>query len=335
MKAKYLLCAILLLASCAKEDKINVRESFVYSKFEFPQGDNDYDDKLVGIYDEFNVKCIYKDISRDDLNKSWYSGGSDVIGIYGKNIEDEKVLNFYATFLCDNIFPYFDPEITKSILPQYIYLVEDYYEKKANPFYPSDTVKYNKYYDGLHVRNYDGLDFWGICFRGEPHAGASGQKIQTLMPETVLDYIKFKEPFIKTIIQKCIDKKIIVQASFISIEGAPDIDFVSPVKNNIKEVDDPNYFKRRGFPETLRSTLNYANPATVTNSGSKVKITPSELFVDYIWLGVRYTKEQIYKNYAAFPLVIKYYDKMAEYMLTNYKLDLNAIAQDPELIPYQ
>lgn len=85
MKANYLLCALLLLTSCAKENEIQVRDPFVYSKFEFPQGDKDYDDKLIDIYERFHVKCIYEEITRDDLNKSWLSGDVGETGIYGKN----------------------------------------------------------------------------------------------------------------------------------------------------------------------------------------------------------------------------------------------------------
>lgn len=320
---------MILLGSCTKEESITAREPFAASRFEFPQGDKEYDRELVKIYDRFYVKCIYDGITRDDLNKSWKGSAIGESGNYGKPLDTDELRNFYTIFFRDNIFKYLDTKVTSGILPQHIYFVQDSYQRSALGTNPDGSAKY---YDVTLNRHYGGMDFWSFSFLSEPHYAFSPKPWQDVMPKEVLDYIKIKEPILKTIVDKMIKKGVIQQPAFLAIENATDLDYVTPIKNNILEVNDLNYFKRRGFPETLRNLLNYATPGVITNYKDKVQITPNELFVDYLWLGIRYTREKILENYALFPLVIKYYDLVAEYMKVNYNIDLNSISEDPKLI---
>lgn len=323
---------LLIIVSCAKESDIEVRDMKNASPFEFPQGDSPADKKLYEIYEKYGIICIYKGFGVDDLNKSWSSGSTGETGIKGSDIADERLLNFNATFFSDNIFKYFTPEITKGIFPPYIYFVNNFYESVKNPFFGNAGFPNSKEYYGkpLH-RFFTGLGFWGFSFVVE-YVNAQGLIINVPLPATQLDYFKFKEITMKNIFDMMLKKNRIVKPKFLDADVALDLDYVTMVKSSDKESADLNFYKRRGFPETLRNLTNYATPSSVSNSGNKVNITPQLLFNDYIWLGLRYSKAQIEINYKEYPLVIKYYNKVAEYLLTSYSIDLNAMSELPSLI---
>lgn len=337
MNIKYLLgiVTLLVVVSCAKEEALSEREQQVTSKFEFPQGDRPADKKLVEIYEKFGVRCIYKDITVEDLNKSWGTGTIGEAGMKGESLNDDKMVDFYTTFFYDNIFRYFNREMTQMVFPPNFYFVLNYVNKKSNPLF-GVLPNAPEYYGEATPKVFDGLDFWGFCFVIEEYYSMSGSKMTLDFPVTVLDYKKLKEPILKNIFSRMLIRKIIAQPTFLAHGVATDLDYQTPVKSSLNEINDKNYYKRRGFCETLRNLVIYTSPANVSNIGSgtdtKVNMSPSLLFNDYLWLGLRYTREQIEINYAEFPLVLKYYKMVADYMLKNYNMDLNAMAQDPELI---
>lgn len=68
--------ACLTLASCYDEDPIIASDSGNAGRFEFPQGDNSWDDDIIDVYNEFGVRLIYKDILDQDFSKSWIGGNT-------------------------------------------------------------------------------------------------------------------------------------------------------------------------------------------------------------------------------------------------------------------
>lgn len=336
MKKSYLMviAALLVVVSCAKqEEAINVREVGVASTFEFPQGDTPTDQKLVEIYEQFGVRCIYKGFSKEDLNQSWSSGTTGKTGMEGEAISDEKLLNFYTTFFIENIFHFFKPENVRGIFPPTFYFIQNYSKKTLNIFWEHPSFpNAPEYYGDVQERIFTGLGFWGFCFVADDYLDMLGMKKSLALPVTELDYAKRKELILKNIIDMMIKKGKIKYPKFLDAGIATDLDYVTAVTNTADKIDDKNYYKRRGFPEMLRSLTIYASPSGVLNSGGKVKMTSGELFIDYLWLGVRYPKAEIEVNYKDFPLVLKYYKLVADYMLTNYELDLNAMAQLPTVI---
>lgn len=333
MKIKYLLgiMTLLVVVSCAKESDIDVRAAEVVSKFEFPQGDSESDKKLVAIYEKFGTRCIYKDISTDDLNKSWNVSATGETGYRGDVIEDQKLLNFYATFFADNVFRFFDKENARGILPPNIYFVNNYVKVSVN-IYESIFPNAKPFFSEPQYRIFTGLDFWGFCFSVDSYVTAQGEEKNEKLPATPFEYSKYKEVIIKNILDKMMVKGRIVPPNYFDPAIALDLDYNTPIKNLAQEVGDKDYYKRRGFPETVRGLGGYYALAAVFNSAGKPYVSPSLLFKDYVWIGLRYTKEQIETNYKDFPLIIKYYNMVAQYLLTNYRLDLNAMATYPELI---
>ena len=73
----WILLFCLTFSSCYNEDIINPTPDplALAGGFEFPQGNNSWDNDVMKIYQDFGVKIIYKDITEKDLNKNWTNGG--------------------------------------------------------------------------------------------------------------------------------------------------------------------------------------------------------------------------------------------------------------------
>lgn len=329
---KYLIfiMTLLVVVSCAKEDVIVARAPKAESLGEFPQGETAADKKIVEIYEQFGVRCLYKGFTKEALEQSWSGGSTGKYGMVGKDIDDEKLLNFYVTFFADNIFKYLSPENTQGILPPSFYFVKDYYLNLANIYFGNSYFPNAlEYYGKPQEQVFTGLGFWGFCFSIDEYIDISGAKKSLLLPSTSLEYSKLKEIILKNILDRMRIKGQFARPKFLDDK---DLDYITVVKSAIKEVDDKNYYKRRGFPERLVAVATYSSSKDVYNTSSgiiKVNMTPDMLFIDYLWLGLRYTKAQIEINYKDFPLVLKYYNLVAEYMLSKYNLDLDGMAQVP------
>ena len=68
----WILLFCLTFTSCYEDDSIIPTPDPLAQAggFEFPQGDNSWDNDAMKIYQDFGVKIIYKDITEKDLNKN-------------------------------------------------------------------------------------------------------------------------------------------------------------------------------------------------------------------------------------------------------------------------
>ena len=127
MKIKFLpvlfLSAVISLTACHKEEAIIPSNEGMPTRFEFPQGNQSWDQDIIDIQEKFGIYLIYKDFSSDDFNRSWTGGGGSYTG---SDLTDEQA-RWYVDFMKDHIFAYLTPEITKKVLPIYYYLVYDFY----------------------------------------------------------------------------------------------------------------------------------------------------------------------------------------------------------------
>ena len=167
MKIKFLpvlfLSAVISLTACHKEEAIIPSNEGMPTRFEFPQGNQSWDQDIIDIQKKFGIYLIYKDFSTDDFNRSWTGGGGSYTG---SDLTDEQA-RWYVDFMKDHIFAYLTPEITKKVLPIYYYMVYDFYI--PNTFGTiTFKVPQNNYFEGL--------DFWLVCLEGEPDP-TSGEQI--------------------------------------------------------------------------------------------------------------------------------------------------------------
>ena len=124
----WILLFCLTFSSCYNEDIINPTPDplALAGGFEFPQGNNSWDNDVMKIYQDFGVKIIYKDITEKDLNKNWTNGGVGSSSRVFENCLNDEMGAFYITFMKNHIFPYLNREVTDRVFPMYWYMVYNY-----------------------------------------------------------------------------------------------------------------------------------------------------------------------------------------------------------------
>lgn len=95
----WILLFCLTFTSCYEDDSIIPTPDPLAQAggFEFPQGDNSWDNDAMKIYQDFGVKIIYKDITEKDLNKNWTNGGVSGSTKVFENCLNEEMAAFYIT----------------------------------------------------------------------------------------------------------------------------------------------------------------------------------------------------------------------------------------------
>ena len=79
----YTTLGLLSLTACnSDEEALDPTGNYSVLRFEFPQGDNDFDHEIKSIYDDYGIFVIYKDITSADLNRRWTSLGTDKLQDY-------------------------------------------------------------------------------------------------------------------------------------------------------------------------------------------------------------------------------------------------------------
>ena len=112
------------LVSCStEEDALTPSGNYSVLRMKFPQGDNDFDQEIKAIHDQYGVYLLYKEITEEDLNRTWVSQGTGLI-YRGLDLPDSDV-PFYVDFFKQQIFPNLTPEMTRSGFPVKIYMMKN------------------------------------------------------------------------------------------------------------------------------------------------------------------------------------------------------------------
>lgn len=300
---------MLLLSACYHEDEVIPSDKEMALRFEFPQGNNSWDEDLVAIYEKFGVCLIYKGFEEVDFNRSWTGGGFGGVTSYrAESLNDEQAL-FYTNFFKNHVFAYLYPELTQKVFLTYYYMV---YDLHAAWITPTMVVKSDVTYA-------DGLDFWASCLEGEvnPLFGT-----QTKRPTTAVDYLKCRGIILKRIFEKALDvRNIVMPESFNA-----GIDYYTKLETGPGYEEDDNYYVKRGFPGIIDLNFNGFSPFYTS-------ITPQANFLQYICLGIRYSQEELEKIWSSsmYPLLYEKRQFVINYMKETYNIDLEEINRGPEL----
>lgn len=319
--------ACLALASCYDEDSITPSAPGDTGRFEFPQGNNSWDDDIYDIYNEYGVRLIYKDILDQDFSKSWIGGNTGMITYHGAGCINDEMTQFYVKFMKEHVFHYLNPQITEKILPMYWYLAFNFHNVWT---FPTMTL-YNpmKSQGDLAM-----MDCWLTCFWGQ-NVGASQKDplIAWMSPltEDKTSYAIRRCFIINDVITAAIGKgNIVMPAEF-------DTGFDHSTRLVITEYDEdklkPNYYLNRGYPGKINTANgNYTKPAAAPTAAAAT-------FLGYVQLSIRFTKEEREEMFPAskYPFTKEKFDLVQKYMKEKYNLDLNAIAEGPaswNITPY-
>lgn len=310
--------ASLLALSCYKEDPIIPSKSEGSERFTFPQGNSDFDLEAARVNEQFGVKIIYKDFKDVDFNLSWTSPGFGKVG-YAIPQDQQKEAVMFAV---DQIFGNLTPQITKKVLPPYFYLADSIYQKTV--------VGYLEYISAT-TYNYAGLDFWCFTWNGvrpwtkNNNAGTISYSSQVYRPRNSFEYF-----YRRGVMLKEIYKKAVTMGNIKVPEGfSSDLDFVTAVKSATGTENDPNYYLKRGFPGIMNSALNFnlSKLSSISSTG------PTQIFIDYIHLCMRYSADsiEVICPKAKYPIIHQKYPIVINYMKDKYGVDLEKISKKPQI----
>lgn len=160
-KQLYLILSLTILSfsSCLDNDEIGKVEKVDLINFEFPQGDNPWDKEIEQIAKDWGMYIIYKDVTREHLNRRWtlpvYSDP-----IYMGTTPSNEDVQVYLALIKEWLLGSLDinKEDDRRQLPYYLYLINDLDDDN-----PSSSS-----YQRNHIQlKKDGLDYWSLSFTTE------------------------------------------------------------------------------------------------------------------------------------------------------------------------
>ena len=320
----WILLFCLTFSSCYNEDIINPTPDplALAGGFEFPQGNNSWDNDVMKIYQDFGVKIIYKDITEKDLNKNWTNGGVGSSSRVFENCLNDEMGAFYITFMKNHIFPYLNREVTDRVFPMYWYMVYNY------SVFTSIVPGVLEYYVALSEHEESQTDCWVTCFWGDAAHSTyddpiSGWKTPIAGNKDSFTVRRFK------IIDEVINTAI-ANGNIIIPEDEFDagFDHLTPIvrSEDIESKADPNYYLKRGYPGNVNSLSGKHSKPDSDNPP-----TAKETFIGYLQIAMRHTKEEreVMFPSATYPFLSTKFDFVTNY-LKKYNIDLEAIAKGPE-----
>ena len=315
MKYQYIIFSLFCLSlflGC-DEEEITPRGLGLPSRFEFPEGDNAWDEELVSIYDTYHTMLIYKNLDSSDFVRSWVeTGGIGTSGYSGQALDDELAA-FYTDFVKNQVFAFLKPELVEGVLPNYIYLTYDLRQKGTPTSGDYSLANY-----------WNGMDFWAWCLKMDPE-GLSQWTTCFDLPATPWEHKLRRGVILQNIISEMVEKGRIT----IPIEFEEDFDYSTPIKYSNADLLDknPDHYIIRGFPgffteTSYKSFLNYMQISAVTPAGN---------FTSYMHLAMRYSRDSVLILYPEdiAPKIIQYYDFTVDYVKENYDWDLTEMEKMP------
>lgn len=334
----YTLLALLSLTSCTSdEDPIEPTGNYSVLRFDFPQGNNDYDMEIKKIYDDFGIFIIYKDITSPDLNRRWTSLGTDKLKDYVPIKEAD--IPFYVSFLRNHVFNYLTGDLAKRAFPVKMYICEQFGDYDQIPSDLSGTGI------GTGLPSTEG---GGTGTGGGTGAGGVKQILTLANSASLFDYwaVSFTREGID---KKDKDELRLARIRFIyltikeaynegTIVDCPEalslLDFETPYLNKEDEqkegaLDNPNHRLNRGYPyylaDDFREYTNYMVGVSYMRNDPNYGY-----FLNYIRTALFYSREELMKKYEKHPLIIEVYDAIVKYMKETYGIDIAGINEGPE-----
>ena len=364
MKQLYFALLLLVMAACADNDGIgSLREENVI-RFDFPQGNDPWDQEIAKIAEEWGMYIIYKDVDSTNLNRTTWTSPADSAPIWTCTTPSGEEIQQYVELVKEWLLGNLDVNSAtdKASLPVYLYLVNDF--KDANPSSPTY---------GQHQQVFqEGLDFWCLSFTSEELVnGFTPKMIHTMATAFVYPGIKERvtsgeyaipaefnmsdyETEIGTryySLQDCANEMfggIVESASFYYMMAVP-----------AQEKDEDNAYLRRGFASAIEEDFtertgmggDYGAPYWMpwiedpmmgslhpypSQIPAKIDDRVKEDFLNMIRLALTFTESEVRAKYpvdtddpkeaAGYQMINEKYDIVTSYMLNEYGIDLKQYA---------
>ena len=365
----YLTLGTLALTACDQtEDPIQPSGDYSVIRFDFPQGDNDFDMDIKEIHDVYGVYLIYKDVTLADINRRWTSLGTG--NLYNGDAVPDEYVPFYVNFFKNHIFSNISPEIAYNALPIKIYMLENwaiYDPNKTDEETPGTGTGTGTSGTGTgtsgtgtgtsgtgtgtskpgtgtgtsgtgtgtsgtgtgtttQTKNIvttvtNGFDYWAISFTRDGIQANDKESLRVA-----------RCSFLYQMIKKAFEDGLIKEPTAIREK----LDLKTAYKNT---TGDPNHFLNRGIPyflyENFIGSASGRQPAedkTVSFYVTEVSNPTATkfYFLLYVRTAMFFSRAEMQKKYAAYPLTLEIYDDIVAYMKNVYGIDLEGICAGPQ-----
>ena len=295
--------------SCDDSETLESSDIDTMSRFEFPEGSNEWDKIFKDIYEEHGVQIIYKGFTESDLNKSWT--GTPGAGTFEwRHYTNPDTLTQLAHYLNDSIFRYLNPEMSRKVFYPYIYIPQGY----ASLFIHPTTGAILSRTPQVFIS--EKMDFWLLSVKNEAifHNESAYQ----------YTFVSTRKRLFAAYLTTAINRGLIVPPSDFK-EG---MDYTTPIKEGTADVDDENYFLRRGFVNRINLISGSYDRVFTTYTSGAIKLdnlNNGEDFKNYLFALI-YEPDMV-GRYGIYPNILKRYPKVQDYMKLQYGIDLQAIAK--------
>ena len=354
----FALVALMTFEACRdSEEEITPSGNYSPIRGGFPQGTSKYDSLIYDIKQEYGVYLLYKDVTEEDMNRTWVSVGTGHIIIAGDSIDRDKGawdlpnehLPFYVDFFQNYIFPNISKEFAKTTFPVKIYMIHNLREEARNF---SEEEEENKEEnnenseDGgtggttnknLHIGTFDN---WVISF---PDSVIFGNDKEYILKQQ-------RCMFMTHIIINSIESgKIVPPNGFwerynLSKSNTCDLDrdHTNCSMVNVVDKNADNHIYKFGYVDVLESKFGTGNSTEViknvnissgkdlhaTNWRATTKDVTWDMFQAYIMNAMWFTPEEFAQRYDTDgnTIIAEQYELVVNHMHNKYGIDLQGIA---------
>lgn len=341
--------AILVAFTACRDSEEEIIPSGNYSPIRggFPQGNSEYDSILLDIKNEFGVYLLYKDVTEEDMNRTWVSAGTGYIYIAGDSTERDKGawdlpiehLPYYVDFFRNYIFPNITKEFAKSTFPIKIYMIN---KLRTEPRITNEESSEGEVPEGTDANpekiiKLGDFDNWVVSF---PDSVISGRNSDYALKQ--LSCI-----FMTNVIKNSINKGDIVApnefwADYSMNKDAKCIDGKHDGcdKVDIKDKESANGLYTLGYIDVLESKFGTGRTTEIIKNITHergwlhpdywtAKVNPTcDLFEAYIMNAMWFTPEEFHARYNTDKntLIKKKYEFVVKYLYDKYGINLQGIA---------
>lgn len=332
-----ILAGLLCLSACS-DDELGTIDRMDVNRFEFPQGSNSWDKEIEQIAKDWGMFIIYKDYTKDDLNKTWLFNRYNPM--YEGDLPSEDEVPVYLEIMKKWILSTYDKEDDndRSQLPVYFYFVNNYHDNNNNK-----------------IRlNLGGFDYWSLSFTTEELSNGLAPEAEHGVACS-FGYKAIKSSFesgdyvIPSDFTQMTDYESSIGSEYISFEewkaNNPDKDDSWYTRYVYAYQRDPdNVYYKRGFLPDIKETFDgetgYPRWMPLIGQEWQTSTTKQERvqndFFNYVRFAMSYPETKVYELYpvdgedesmnVANQLILDKYHFVVKCMKDSYQVDLVSYA---------
>lgn len=348
--------AILVAFTACRDNEDELTPSGNYSPIRggFPQDTTEYDSIILDIKNEYGVYLLYKDVSEEDMNRTWVSAGTGDIYVAGDPEDREdgtwdlpaEQLPLYVDFFRNYIFPNIDKAFAHSTFPVKIYMINNlrteprkFSDEEEGENSEGDNTQQGTDANPNKVIKLGDFDNWAISFPDDIINGGD--------PEYALKQLRCI--FMINVIKNSIDKGDITapdgfwnKYSFAKSSTCDtDKDHTNCTMVNVVDKNADNHMYKLGYVDVLEEKFGTGRtPEIIKNVNIKngqplhadswtSNINPTwDMFQAYIMNAMWYTPEEFHAWYSTGTntLIKEQYEMVVNHMLEKYGINLVGIA---------